>query len=481
MVLLKSTLYALWVSGFTVSLAVLAATALWRWGRNRLGKLRWFLLAFLGVPPYIHALAWSEVLRSVQSLLSPSSGFNAPPSGWAISWWAQSLALFPLAITLAFIGFDAIEGRRVEAAMLLQNDWLTFWKIILPLAAPPLRAAAGLIFLLTLSDYSVPSLFQRNVYALEIFAEYSATNQVERAFFLSLPLLFINIVVLIFSLRNIRNLALSRAWGDQEWQNRLSFPRWFVALQLATLGLVMLQVLVPCFVLVLKTQGFSRFFENILLAQSEIRYSFAIMLITALIAVFFALPIACSMRTPHKLDWTNWLLILLPLALPPPLIGIGLINLWNHPNTQWIYGGLGIAILAALLRFISIALLVLIVQVRRIQPALFEADLFYPVSPLRRWGWIRLPLLSPGMLFAAAVVGILTLGELGATLIVVPPGKATLTLRIYNFLHYGASESVASLCLLILSLPLLTALVALFLFAAFYSRWQFTWQGEKSR
>ena len=47
------------------------------------------------------------------------------------------------------------------------------------------------------------------------------------------------------------------------------------------------------------------------------------------------------------------------------------------------------------------------------------------------------------------VVFALTLGELGATLLVIPPGQSTLTLRLYNYLHYGASEEVAGLSLLL--------------------------------
>ncbi|MCX8061811.1 MAG: hypothetical protein N3D16_04455 [Anaerolineales bacterium] len=476
----NSTLYALSVGGFTVGLAILVSTALWRWGQGRWASLCWLLLAFLGVPPYIHALAWSEVLRSVQNLLAFSDGFSAPASGWGVSWWGQSLALLPLAITLTLIGFGAIEGNLVEAALLLQSDWRTFWKIVLPLASPTLRAAGGLIFLFSLLDYSVPLLFQRNVYSLEIFAEYSATNQVERAFFLALPLLLICVLVLLFSLRGIRNIALGRGWGGKEWQNRLSFPHWFTYLQLVALGITALFVFVPLFVLGTQTQNPTLFYKNLLVAQSEIRSSFTIMLVTAVTSIFFALPIAFSMRTQHKLDWINWFLILLPIGIPPPLIGIGLISLWNHPTTQWMYGEIWIAILAALLRFASVAILVLIVQVRRIQPALFEADTFFNVSPLRRWGMIRLPLLSPGILFAATVVGILTLGELGATLIVIPAGKATLTLRIYNFLHYGANESVASLCLLLLLLPIFAAIIALVLSSAVYSRWRLDQHGERT-
>jgi iron(III) transport system permease protein len=51
-------------------------------------------------------------------------------------------------------------------------------------------------------------------------------------------------------------------------------------------------------------------------------------------------------------------------------------------------------------------------------------------------------------------------GELGATLIVAPPGYSTLTMRIYSYLHYGASESVAGLCFIMILMALALGFLA---------------------
>jgi iron(III) transport system permease protein len=64
-------------------------------------------------------------------------------------------------------------------------------------------------------------------------------------------------------------------------------------------------------------------------------------------------------------------------------------------------------------------------------------------------------LYAPGLLVAAGILAALTLAELGATLVVAPPGHATLTMRIYNYLHYGAAGDVAGLCLMITILSLI--------------------------
>ena len=70
------------------------------------------------------------------------------------------------------------------------------------------------------------------------------------------------------------------------------------------------------------------------------------------------------------------------------------------------------------------------------------------------------PMLSKGLVAAVCLVFILVTGELGATLIVTPPGSGTITMKIYNYLHYGASETVAALCLIMLVLSIAAGTVA---------------------
>ena len=119
-------------------------------------------------------------------------------------------------------------------------------------------------------------------------------------------------------------------------------------------------------------------------------------------------------------------------------------------------------VLAALARYTPLGALVMIATLRRQNPELIDAARLLQANRVRRWLVIRLPLLAPGLLAAASVVFCLTLGELSATLMIAAPGSPTLTMRIYNYLHYGASSTVAGLTLvltaLVLILGVLTAL-----------------------
>ena len=44
------------------------------------------------------------------------------------------------------------------------------------------------------------------------------------------------------------------------------------------------------------------------------------------------------------------------------------------------------------------------------------------------------------------------MGELATTLLVIPAGEATLAIRIYTLMHYGAHKLVCALCVILIGL-----------------------------
>jgi iron(III) transport system permease protein len=102
-------------------------------------------------------------------------------------------------------------------------------------------------------------------------------------------------------------------------------------------------------------------------------------------------------------------------------------------------------VLAALARFAPFAALILLAQLRHTDPLLTDAARVFQQGVVRTWVHVRLPLLAPGLVAAACMVFALSVGELGATLLVIPPGLETVTIRMYNYLHYGSSGAVAGL------------------------------------
>jgi ABC-type Fe3+ transport system permease subunit len=62
------------------------------------------------------------------------------------------------------------------------------------------------------------------------------------------------------------------------------------------------------------------------------------------------------------------------------------------------------------------------------------------------------PLCAGACLRAALAVGVLSLGELGAGKLVETPGSQTFAHQVFNQMHYGVTNHVAGLCLVLLGL-----------------------------
>jgi iron(III) transport system permease protein len=116
-------------------------------------------------------------------------------------------------------------------------------------------------------------------------------------------------------------------------------------------------------------------------------------------------------------------------------------------------------VLAAVARFTPVGVLIVAAAHRRLSPLLQDAARVFAPPGWRRWISVEAPVLGPVYGAAACAVFALTLGELGATLLVAPPGYATATMRIYNYLHYGASQTVAGLSLVMAVATMLAGLV----------------------
>lgn len=441
-------------------LGTLAALFLWRWDTGPFSRLRWLFLVPAVLPPYIHALTWSSSLNTLNGLLEIIGLPDIPLHGWIISWWVQVMSLLPVAAGLALVGLKSVEPRLIEAARTAGNDFHGLIRIILPLAAPSLVAAGGLIFLLSLLDFSVPSLFSVNVYSLEVFAEFSATAEPAKALLLSLPLLIITIVIISISFSTIKKAAQNKGWQEATWNTKPVWPAWLNILQVVAFIILVIQFVLPLVNLTVTSVTEGEFIPAITAAGSEITFTVLVAAATAMISLPLALSVAAGIEKSGRLQSLWWFFVIIPLAIPSSLVGIGLISVWNQSFMTVIYGSWLMPVLAGIVRFTSLAVIVVTAQIRRIDPKLYEAARVFQKNNRHTIFKVRLPLLLPGLLGAAGLSFVLTLGELGATLLVAPPGQATLTMRIYNFLHYGASGTVAGLCLMMMVCLIIVGVLA---------------------
>lgn len=421
------------------ALLVYEDAVLWRW-------IKWVFLVTAPVPPYIHALVWSGTINTLNTILK-SSGFSIPGYGFFMSYLVDTMAYLPLGVGLAMIGFILVETPAVEAARLFKEDINVFLGVVLPLASPMILAALGFVFILVVTDYSVPTLYSYNVYSLEVFSEFSASNNPVHSILISLPIVVITLIVLVLSLRRLRNSVQSSSVNRTETVSSWRFPVWLRLAQLLAVSVVLVQVMFLVGGLLMETGSFTSLYFAVEAATDDLIVSAIIGVSGAVLGGVFGYIL--SSRLGKSGLW--WVLISLPLALPSSIVGIGLIDTYSK-WLPWLYGTMAMPIIAVTTRFVAIATIIIYTQSKRVDPLLFDAAELFKREELQALWRVKLPLQRYGLAAAAAALLAFSVGELGSTLLVVPPGSETLTIRIFNYLHYGGSEEVAGLCLLIVVL-----------------------------
>jgi iron(III) transport system permease protein len=468
---LRSVGLAAGVSLGGMGLGLAIAFILRRRRRSPLAGLQWILILLAPLPSTTHAFAWSWVTTLLNRTLGRVGLRPLSLRGWVAAWWIEVLWLIPIAVGLASIALESVDRRLIESARLLQPDTRALGRVVLPLAAPLLLTGGGLIFLLSLVDYTIPSLCQVNVFALDIFADFSVHNRPARALLVSAPLLVTTTAAVLLFQARFRSVAL-----DSNWHRAApGVPyRWPPGLRVVFYGALAVMVLaagIPVLALVSQVNGVRELALTLSEARQEIAFSVMVAALAALVNLPIAYVAARGVLSRGLIGRAWWFAITVPMALPGPLVGIGLITLWNRPGwaSTGVYGSRWMPVLAALARYVPLGALVLVAAMRRINRLHLEAAELLQTSRLWSWLFVRLPLLAPGLLASAGLVFCLTLSELSATLLVSPPGQSTLTIRIYNYLHYGASGTVAGLTLVLTALVLVFGLIAT-IFLIFWTR-----------
>ena len=406
-----------------------------------LGLIKWGFLLTAPVPPYIHALTWSNFVRLLQTILG-AYGDWMQLSGFPMSYCVNVLAYLPLGVGLALIGLILIEAPAVEAARMVRGDFDVMIRGVLPLALPTVFTSIGLIFILVITDFSVPTLYSFNVYSLEVFSEFSASNNSANSLLLSIPMIIATLGLLVYSVKGLRMTAQSSSVGQISSFKNWALPSWFQMLQQIALGVAVLQVTLLVGGLLIETGSLSSLWYALTAAGDDIVTSSVISGSSALLGAVLGYVFAD--RLDEKEFW--WWFLSFPLALPASLIGISLIQTYTNVLPQ-LYGTMWMPVIASVTRFMPLSAIIVFAQKKKMDKLLFDAAELFAEDRNKAFWKVKLPLQRYGIIASTLMIFTISLGELGGTLLVIPPGRETLTIRIFNYLHYGGTEEVAGLCL----------------------------------
>jgi iron(III) transport system permease protein len=414
------------------------------------------------VPPYISAISWFNLLGReglVSQLLGPSVAQTS--SAWLFGLGGCVLVLFatflPVVMLLTITCLKTINPQLEEAGKLV-SGWLGVLKgITIPLILPGILLAAMLVFLLTLGEFGVPSFLRYDVFAVETFIQFSAFYNAGAATAAAIPLALVTFLALVVErifLRDKTSQLRPAPDGEQSAKIKLGASRkWFVAL----VSLLCLSVVVaPLLVLVFQSLSAGAYEEALSRGGGSLLRSITYAAIGAsalTVTGFF------SGYLIHTRAFRFWRavdsLTLFLFALSGTVIGIGLITLWNHPSTNFIYATPAIILLGYLAKYTALTSRITVAALAQLPASMEEAAQVAGARWLRRLSLIVAPLTRRGIMAAWLVGYIFCLRDMGISMIVYPPGHDTFPVRIFTLMANGSTELIAALCVIMIIATLL--------------------------
>jgi len=420
------------------------------------------------IPPYMQAIVWDSLLVKGGWITEFLTFFIGRPCEVSPFWAASlslSLAYYPFITLLTISGLRGIDSSYEEAGTLYRGTWSSLSRITIPLAAPHIISGAVFVFIFSIIDFGVPDIFRLRVYPVEIFIQFSGLYDEKAAAVLAFPLLLLMAGLVLIQVLYMKGRSYV-GLGNGQHRSRLFSLGWtrFPAIAFPVFVLC-LSVFGPVLSLVQTTGTLTVLRDVMISSWSEIAYSFAIAFAGALIMTVFAFFMASIMeRSSPRYRSVLEYMTQLPFAIPAILLGVALIKLWNHPVTTWLYGSSCMVIIGYVAHFVPFSIRAALSSLKQVNPHLEEFGHLVSHTWFRSTFRILMPLTRTGLLTAFFIGFILSFGDLGITLLIIPPGMSTIPIKIYNFMHYGAEARVAALSLTLLGiqLVLVTGLLALY-------------------
>ncbi len=372
-------------------------------------------------------------------------------------------------------GFLAGVGPRLEqaAATLGAGPWRSAWRVTLPLALPATIAAATLVFIFCFTSFGVIVILAPDARFATLEVElYRLTLRLLRldsaAALALVQLAVVGGLGLVYSRLQAR-LAVPVAVGHASGRRPRGLGSVLLAGDLALIGAVVLAPLVA-----LGVQGFTApdgSFPSLVNLQamfggtrsvgfatlgSALRNSLTFATLSTTMALLVGLAFAYAVVRGH-FAWLDGL-SLLPLATSPVTLGLG--YLIAYPWLVATFWGVPLAHALIAFPFVTRTLLPALRALPRGQAG---AAATLGAGPLRTLTRVELPQIVPSVAVAAAFAFAVSLGEFGASLLLVRPEYATLPVAIFDrlgrpgALNYGAALGLS------LVLMVVTALVMVLL------------------
>jgi len=488
-------------AGIALPLGTLAAVAIFKTDAPGQRPAAALFTAMLFVPLYLVTGAWDAGfgIQGWHTLATnPHLAHEAWLGGWRAAIWVHALAAIPWVVLIVGAGLRAVEAEIEEDAVTVATPPRVLWHVTLRRAAAALVVAAVWVAIVASVEISATDFFQVRTFAEEVYTqaalgtfdlidpvavEEAATPLPAAGLWIGLALA--SVLALIAML--VAGQLFARfteaphrppwIWRLGRWRWPTGAALWLVILFVA--GVPLANLLYKAGVHVTATEAGvvrswspAKVVERVAAAPVEFRgelwLSAWLGAAAATAALAVALPLAWSMRDKSRTPWLRLAALSLCLTIPGPLLGIGLIQLLDRPPESPLAGLAGLydsnfaPWLVQTVRALPLVTLVLWPALGSIPQVMLDAAATEGTGWWGRLMRIALPQRWPA-LAAAWLVGLaIAVGELAATVLVMPPQPSTaLSVRVFQLLHYGVDDRVAAICLvMVAAIGVLTAMAA---------------------
>lgn len=475
--LVNTCLLAGAVTAIGLPAAVLLATLLMRTDLPGRRPLLAIALCLPFIPLYLQAAAWQAGLGMQGAYLA---WLGLPPlvTGWPGTIWIHTVTSLPWAVLIVAAGLAASDRRLEEYALLSLSPAQVIWRVTLRQAAPAIGAAALFVAISVAGEMTITNLFQVRTFAEELYTQLSLGESGDMprltgsaAWWYTAALA----LAAMFVIGQLTTTAVRPRRGAIEFTLRNpGVAGTVVALLLFVLVGVPLASLVSKAGLLVETgadgqrvRSWSLIKLISMIAASPVRFrrefwwSAVLASASATATVIAAFWLAWASRRRRALRTTMVALAALAFALPGPVIGLALIAILNRPGwpaLAWLYDqSIFAPWLALVIRELPLATLIALHAVAGVPARLVELATVEGATTFELLRHVVRPHVWRTLLAAWLAAFCLGLGDLSATILVLPPGVDTIALRLFERLHFGAEDQVAAVSL---------ALVAMFALGA---------------
>ena len=417
----------------------------------------------LVIPTYVGGFLLISALGPkglAQGMLEPL-GVTRLPEIYGLPGAAATLILlsYPYVYLTTRAALLRMDPSLDESARLLGHGaGSTFFRLTLPQLRPAIVSGSLLVSLYTLSDFGAVSLLRYESFTWAIYQQYQAAFARSVAAVLALGLVGLAaIVLLIESMARSDKRYYRSSSGSERPQSTVHLRRWRWPAAGVAWSVVIAALGLPTAVLTYWLVNGVSAGEPLLLLWRSTWNAVSVSLMAAVASAVLAIPVAAMVvryggtaaTVLYRISHTGY-------AMPGIVVALALVFFGIRLATP-IYQTVWLLVFGYVVLFLPAALGAVRSSLAQISPRLEESARVLGRSPLHVILFVTGPLMRPGLLMGGALVFLITMKELPATLILGPMGFQTLATAVWSASEeafFAQAAAPALTIILISSVPM---------------------------